>query len=544
MRSSFDRFCSILRGLVPAWARSERAALLAILALGIVVRLVARGSVPNGFNQDEASLGYDAWAILNYGIDRHNIPYPAFLIGWGSGMNALSAYLAMPFIALFGLDEGAIRAVNLLAGILSLVVFHRLVRRLADAKVALWAVFLLAICPWHIMLSRWALESNLLPAMFLFAVWFMVKGTERPRFFVLASLCFALALYAYGTAYFAVPVFLLLASVYFLWKRQIPWRWYAIGVGVFALVAVPIAATIWVNQKQLPSLRLLGIGIPRMSTIPRYKVISSLFGAHALDRCVENLTTLWHLVVKQDDGLIWNAIGGHGLLFPFGMAFALIGLLYDWHAPRLRQPFQPRTVMRLWLVTALALAAIQDSNINRINLIWLPLVYFAAVGLASMAKTRFVAAALVTVHLGLFVNFAATYFGDYRDKTASAFFPSFGQAVNAASDAVPGKICVTNSSVCMPYALVLFYRRIDPHQFIATVDYAKGDDEFQDVNSFDRYTFGLDRCPADTQAFIIDKGDIDRYRDRSDSIREFDHYAVAIAKATNAATNAPGPARP
>jgi hypothetical protein len=528
-RSFYDKLWSILRDALPPWARDERALLVAILALGVLVRIVARGSVPNGFNQDEASLGYDAWAILKYGIDRHGIPYPAFLIGYGSGMNALSAYFAMPFIALFGLSESTIRSVNLLAGLLSLLVFHRLVRRCAGPRVALWAVFLLAICPWHVMMSRWALESNLLPAMFLFAVTAMVKGAEKPRYFVLASVLFALSLYAYGTAYFAVPVFLFLATLYFLWKRRIAWRWFALGVLVFALLAAPIASVIWVNQHHLPSTRLLGVGIPRMTTVPRYQIVSTLFGPHALDRCLDNLTTLWHMLVKQDDGLFWNAISGHGLIFPFGMGFVLIGLLVDWRAPRLSRPFEPRTILWLWLGTAVALAAIQDSNINRVNLLWLPVVYFAAVGLASIARRRALVAALVAIHLVFFAAFADNYFGEYRDKTASAFFPGFGQAVNAASDAVPGKVCVTNGA-CMPYALVLFYRRTDPHQFIATVNYARNDDEFQEVLSFDRYTFGLDRCPEDTQAFVIEKGDIDRYRERAADIREFSNYAAVVTR--------------
>jgi hypothetical protein len=319
MRRPFDRFLDAVRGCVPSQVRSDRVIFLAILALGIAVRLVARRIVPNGFNQDEAGLGYDAYAILHYGIDRHNIPYPAFLIGWGSGMNALSAYFAMPFIALFGLTEGAVRAVNLLGGIVSLGVFYFLVRRLADTKVALWAVFLLAICPWHVMMSRWALESNLLPTMFLLGVWLLVKGTTQPRFLVASGLCFALSLYAYGTAYFAVPIFLFLASSYVMWKCRAVWRWYAIAAGVFVVVATPIGAVLWANQKHIGSLRLAGIGIPQMPTVPRYQVISSLFGPQALSHCVANLVTLWNLIVKQDDGLFWNAIAGHGLIYPFGM---------------------------------------------------------------------------------------------------------------------------------------------------------------------------------------------------------------------------------
>jgi hypothetical protein len=91
MRSRLARFTCNLRDRMPRSLRSDQALLLAILALGVVVRVAARQSAPNGFNNDEASLGWDAYSILKFGVDRHGIAYPAFLIGWGSGMNALAA---------------------------------------------------------------------------------------------------------------------------------------------------------------------------------------------------------------------------------------------------------------------------------------------------------------------------------------------------------------------------------------------------------------------------------------------------------------------
>ena len=513
-----------------AWRRADRLWFLAILLIGIAVRVFARDSVPNGFNQDEASLGYDAWAILNYGVDRHGIAYPAFLIGWGSGMNALSAYLAMPFVALFGLTEGAVRAVNLLGGIASLAIFYLVVRRLGDAKLALWAAFLLAICPWHIMMSRWALESNLLPTVFLVGIWFLLKGIGRPGFLVSAGLSFAFALYAYGTAYFAVPVFLVMASCYLIWTRRIRWGWYGAAAALFTIVATPIAAVIWTNQVHGGSFSLAGIGIPEMPTMPRYKIVSSLFGPHALEHCKQNLATLWALFIKQDDGLFWNALPGYGLVYPIGACLTLLGLLSDLQTVRPRRSFQPRVLMLLWLVTAVALAAIQEGNINRLNLIWLPVVYYAAAGIRAAAKSRFVAVGVVAIHLAFFASFASTYFGDYRERTASAFFPSFGQAVNVASESVPGKVCVTNS-VCFPYALVLFYERTDPREFAKTVAYEPGGGEFQSVASFGRFTFGLDHCPADTQAFVVENSGVDRFRDRAASIQSFSDYSVVVAKA-------------
>jgi hypothetical protein len=390
-------------------------------------------------------------------------------------------------------------------------------------------MFLLALCPWHVMMSRWALESNLLPSVFLLAVWLLVKGTERARCFLAASVGFALCLYAYGTAYFAVPVFLFLAAAYGLWTRGITWRAFGLSVVLFALFATPIAAVIWVNQQHLDSFRLAGIGIPRMPTVARYQTVSSLFGHDTLRHCLDNLKTLWDLLVKQEDGRVWNAIGGHGIIYPFGVGFALLGLLVELRGPWRRRVFQPRVFMLLWLVTAVALAAIQEGNINRLNLLWPPLVYFAAVGLRAVGKNRVLAMGLVAVHLALFASFAYEYFGAYRDRTDGAFYPSYGAAIRAAAKAVPGKICATNRP-CFSYAFVLFYDPIDPREFAKTVVYEGDGGEFQGVRSYGRYTFGIERCPDDTQAWILDNGDVDHFRDRADRIETFSHYSAVIAK--------------
>ena len=45
--------------------------MLAVLILGFCVRLISPETLPAGLNQDEASALYDAWAILNYGMDRY-----------------------------------------------------------------------------------------------------------------------------------------------------------------------------------------------------------------------------------------------------------------------------------------------------------------------------------------------------------------------------------------------------------------------------------------------------------------------------------------
>ncbi len=123
--------CAEVAALRNLSRRTEAVCAAAIFALGFALRLAALAALPAGLNQDEASALYDAWAILNYGVDRNMNALPVLLVSWGSGQNALLSYLAMPFIALLGPTVLALRLPVALSGCLTLVFFRALARRAA-----------------------------------------------------------------------------------------------------------------------------------------------------------------------------------------------------------------------------------------------------------------------------------------------------------------------------------------------------------------------------------------------------------------------------
>lgn len=53
---------------------------LALFILGAILRLLWLGDIPGGLNQDEASIGYDAWALLHSGVDRNGMAWPVNFI--------------------------------------------------------------------------------------------------------------------------------------------------------------------------------------------------------------------------------------------------------------------------------------------------------------------------------------------------------------------------------------------------------------------------------------------------------------------------------
>ena len=51
--------------------QKETSLLVLILLIGMLIRIIGIADVPNALNCDEASAGYEAFSILNYGIDRN-----------------------------------------------------------------------------------------------------------------------------------------------------------------------------------------------------------------------------------------------------------------------------------------------------------------------------------------------------------------------------------------------------------------------------------------------------------------------------------------
>ena len=117
----------------------------AIIAAGCAVRLFALGSIPCGLNQDEAFAGYNAWALLHYGVDSSGYHNPVYFTAWGSGMNALESYLMIPFVALFGTGTAVLRLPQALMACLSLICVYDLGKHISGRRFALWGCVSLCV---------------------------------------------------------------------------------------------------------------------------------------------------------------------------------------------------------------------------------------------------------------------------------------------------------------------------------------------------------------------------------------------------------------
>src|SRR3989339_722706 len=116
-----------------------------VLALGFLLRIAFLGSVPAGFTPDEASQGYAAYSLLKTGKDEWGIGWPiASFRAFADYRAPLQTYLIIPTVAVFGLNEFAVRLPSAITGTLAVLAIFLLVGFLFPdrKKIPLIAAFL------------------------------------------------------------------------------------------------------------------------------------------------------------------------------------------------------------------------------------------------------------------------------------------------------------------------------------------------------------------------------------------------------------------
>ncbi len=496
-----------------ALEKRETQLALLLLLLGALLRILSIGSFPPGLNQDEASIGYDAWSLLHYGIDRNGDAWPVLFQSWGSGQNVLYAYLSMPFLWLFGRGTASLRLCAALWGSGSLFFFWRLGRRSLGKGFGLLALLFLALDPWHLLLSRWALESNLLPAFLLLGVLFLCQVRERPWLLCAAAAAFSLGLYAYGTAFLFLPLFLLGASARLLRRKYVGLKHYAAALGIFILLAFPLILCQTRNALGLPAGRFLWMSLPALTETRQAATVSF---------SLDHWKTLGKLLWKQSDGLPWNSAGPFGLLWGLpGLGLSLLGLgRLLWRLGKGRLEDAGAYVL-LSLLSALAAALFIDGNVNRLNFLFLPLVWCQAEGAQLLVKKCF--ALLPVLVLALFLatlGLGRWYMTRGAEALGPAFHEGLPEAIRYAQSLEPETLWITGR-VNAPYIYVLYTLGIPPEEFVSTVRYRDPDWPFRQVLSFGKYRF-YGEAPAGLCILPV------REAEEGETLAVFGGYAVVL----------------
>lgn len=499
-----------------------------LLILGCLVRSLGIQAVPQGLNCDEASAGYEAFSLLNYGIDRNGNSFPVFLEAWGSGQNALYTYLMIPFVKALGLNLISTRLPMVLLSCVSLFVWYKMLLQIKGKKFAAIGLAFLAICPWHIMKSRWGLESNVFPDLVLWSVYFVMQYllTQKPSRLYIAMGILALTAYAYGTAYLFLPIFCVILFVYLLVTKKIQFKQAFISFLIVAIIDLPILGYLIINTFDLEQVSLGVITIPKLP-VNRYEEQTSLFEGNVLWNIWQNFCHSVKLLVLQDDGLAWNQVSGYGMYYIVSVPFLIVGLVFCFKKNQLKNEFD--TVINLWFGTAfLLLFALKEANINRINVLIFPLIYYIVIGLhvVLLKKNNILLGAICLIYVASFAGFLVAYC--HVDPENYWTFTDDVEDVIQYVDSLEKEIYF-EYAFKEPYIYVLYYAQYDTKKFVDTVEYFDENHlgNFENVKAFGKYHFYLpENWEGENVAYVVRKEnelDIDT---SEFTVKEFEKYLV------------------
>jgi flagellar biosynthesis protein FliQ len=338
----------------------------------------------------------------------------------------------------------------------------------------------------------------------------------------------ALCLYAYGTAYVAVPLFLLCAIPVLIRERKITLKGLIPGLIVLVVLSAPIGLYLLVNARHWESLHLGLITIPQIPGRPRYEAVSVLFKGNLLGNVVQKFGDLSKLLWVQVDGHIYNAFDPYGYFYKYTLPFAILGavLLIPFRKP---ENLSERLLLLAWLLTGLILGILQQVNINRINLVFIPLILCVAYLLAWVAEhSRLGLIAALTVFLVAFGFFTYAYHSqEYRSAVGGDFFTELLPAINFASQQKDTAICITDK-VNEPYIYVLFSQKPNPSDYLKNIVYSNPHAKSGQVLQLDRYSFGLDNCPQDPKTIYVLSDETPPQTQVAYDIYNFDRFKVYI----------------
>jgi 4-amino-4-deoxy-L-arabinose transferase-like glycosyltransferase len=186
--------------------------LLAIIALGLILRTYHLSDNPAGFFCDEAAIGYNAYSILTTGKDEYGVPYPIFFKSFEEYKSPIQIYSTIPFISIFGLNELSTRLPSVAYGLITIIIMYLLGKEIYPAKrksFGLLVAFITATMPWLIHYNRIAFELSPYVLFFTSTIYLLIKSTKHQKYIIPAFILAALTIYTYQPAKLLIPLLLL-----------------------------------------------------------------------------------------------------------------------------------------------------------------------------------------------------------------------------------------------------------------------------------------------------------------------------------------------
>ncbi len=225
--------------------KKEKILFFLIFTFAAFLRLWHLGQAPPGLYSDEVDVAYQARLFLDQKTDYFGNSWPIHFHSFADWRTPGYIYSALPFIALADPSATAVRLPAALWGLLSLLAFFHLCKKIfKQTGPALLALALLSFSPWHIHYSRIAFEVTGMLFFILLGLSFLLSFLKKPKphLFLISFSSFILSTYFYSTAKLFVPI-IVISALFFWWpvfKKTLLSRRFLPSFLLLFLLALPM----------------------------------------------------------------------------------------------------------------------------------------------------------------------------------------------------------------------------------------------------------------------------------------------------------------
>jgi 4-amino-4-deoxy-L-arabinose transferase-like glycosyltransferase len=322
--------------------KKEILLLIFLTIIGGFFRIVDIASNPVSLNIDEVSIGYNAYSILHTARDEYGTFLPLSFKSVGDFKPPILIYATVPSVALFGLNEFGVRFPNALISTLSIPLTYLLFLKLMGRKkIALIAMILLTISPWHIYYSRYAIESMLATTFLIAGVISLLFINEGKKWAPFGTAFFLiLSMYTYHAHRLFVPLFLL-SYVFLNWRDILGNKKpYILFVVLSCLFIAPLLyTTVFGNDASRAQATFITKDIEYQRTVTVEQINQNLYLINStfdsdqfllLFYWVRKYLNYFHPYFLFFNGLNMTIEGslGVGVMYLFELPFILFGIWY------------------------------------------------------------------------------------------------------------------------------------------------------------------------------------------------------------------------
>lgn len=495
-----------------------------ILLVAFFLRFHNLSIVPPALYQDETSIGFNAYSILETQRDEYGKFFPVYFKSFGDQKLPAYIYLTALSEKFFGLNEFSVRFPSAFFGSLSVIFLYFLVKRLTKRNdVALIASIFLAVNPWHLHFSRAGFEVNVALFFAITGSLFFVLAAEKKKLLLMtvSIFSFAMSLYSYNLTRLLSPaLFLILVILYWKDVKQFdkvkvflilvfggfllsPFIYTFLSAGGASSARGALITSTDIEAK-IVELRGYYLFLPEIFN----KIFFNKY-VYLVWTYITNLAGIFSFPFFFVSGTLHGnqGIGNVGMFYVFELPLILLGI-YTYFKDKLKE----YTFFICWGVVVLLILGLSKEvpHATRGYFFVIPGTVFSALGLMLLVKeigklkTNILKYGAFAAGIFLVLYSLVFYFTSYYQRFPTLYAKSFRTAdkelsLYLAENQNRYDTVIFDEDAGFMYSSLLFYGKFSPSEFQSSVVREKDDAEgFSKVLSFGKYSFKKIDWPLDS----------------------------------------------